>query len=103
MPSLSLLRTFEVVARQGSFTRAAVELCLTQSAVSRQIKSLEEELGLPVFRRLHRAIALTAEGQRLFEAVTRGLREIESCVTDLWAASANPQITVSASVAFSYF
>lgn len=103
MPSLSLLRTFEVVARQGSFTRAADELCLTQSAVSRQIKSLEEELGLPVFRRLHRAIALTAEGQRLFEAVTRGLREIESCVTDLRAATANPQITVSASVAFSYF
>lgn len=103
MPPLSLLQTFEVVARHGSFTLAADELCLTQSAVSRQIKSLEDQLGLPVFRRLHRAIELTTEGQRLFEAVTKGLAEIESCVTGLRAATENPQITVSASVAFSYY
>ena len=103
MPPLSLLQTFEVVARQNSFTLAADELCLTQSAVSRQIKSLEDQLGLPVFRRMHRAIELTTEGQRLFESVTRGLREIESSVTGLRAATENPQITVSASVAFSYF
>lgn len=103
MPSLSLLQTFEVVARHGSFTLAANELCLTQSAVSRQIKALEDQLGLPLFRRLHRAIEPTAEGQRLFESVTRGLREIESGVTALRAATETPQITVSASVAFSYF
>ncbi len=103
MPPLSLLQTFEVVARRGSFTLAANELCLTQSAVSRQIKSLEDQLGLPLFRRLHRAIELSAEGQRLFEAVTRGLQEIESSITGLRAATENPQITVSASVAFSYF
>ena len=103
MPSLSLFHTFEAVARRKSFTLAADELCLTQSAVSRQIRALEDQLGLPLFRRLHRAIALTAEGQRLFEAVTRGLREIETCIADLRAATANPQITVSASVAFSYF
>ncbi|MEZ5779103.1 MAG: transcriptional regulator GcvA [Paracoccaceae bacterium] len=103
MPPLSLLQTFEAVARRGSFTLAADELCLTQSAVSRQIRSLEDKLGLPLFRRLHRAIEPTAKGQRLFESVTRGLREIEGCVTGLRAATENPQITVSASVAFSYF
>lgn len=103
MPPLSLLNSFEVVARHSSFTMAADELCLTQSAVSRQIKSLEHQLGLPVFRRLHRAIELTADGQRLFEAVTRGLQEIETCVNGLRAAAENPQITVSASVAFSFF
>ena len=61
----SLLQTFEVVARRSSFTLAADELCLTQSAVSRQIKALEDQLGLPLFRRLHRVIELTADGRRL--------------------------------------
>ncbi|MCU9847932.1 LysR substrate-binding domain-containing protein [Defluviimonas sp. WL0024] len=103
MPSLSLFHTFEVVARRKSFTLAADELCLTQSAVSRQIKALEEQLGVALFRRLHRAIEPTAEGRRLFESVTRGLQEIETCVTGLRAATVNPQITVAASVAFSYF
>jgi putative choline sulfate-utilization transcription factor len=103
MPPLSLLQTFEVVARRSSFTLAADELCLTQSAVSRQIKALEHQLGRPLFRRLHRAIDLTTEGRRLFESVTRGLAEIEGCVTELRAAAEPPQITVAASVAFSYF
>lgn len=103
MPSLSLFHTFEAVARRKSFTLAADELCLTQSAVSRQIRALEDQLGLPLFRRLHRAIEPTAEGRRLFESVTRGLREIEDCVAGLRAATENPQITVAASVAFSYY
>lgn len=103
MPSLSLFQTFEVVARRSSFTLAADEMCLTQSAVSRQIRALEDQLGLRLFRRLHRAIALTTDGQQLYEAVTRGLEQINGCVDRLRAASENPQITVSASVAFSYF
>ncbi|WP_343079753.1 LysR substrate-binding domain-containing protein [Ostreiculturibacter nitratireducens] len=103
MPSLSLFHTFEVAARRRSFTLAADELCITQSAVSRQIKALEDQLGVLLFRRLHRAIEPTAEGRRLFESVTRGLQEIETCVAGLQAAAENPQITVSASVAFSYF
>ncbi|MEF3047020.1 LysR substrate-binding domain-containing protein [Pseudotabrizicola sp. L79] len=103
LPSLSLFQTFEVVARRSSFTLAANELCLTQSAVSRQIKSLEDDLGLLLFRRLHREIELTAEGRRLFASVTQGLQEIGGCVAGLRASAENPQITVSASVAFSYF
>jgi putative choline sulfate-utilization transcription factor len=103
MPPLSLFQTFQVVARRSSFTHAADELCLTQSAVSRQIKTLEDHLGLLLFRRRHRAIDLTPEGQRLFEAVTRGLADITGCVDALQTAAQTPQITVSASVAFSYF
>ncbi|WP_461306469.1 LysR substrate-binding domain-containing protein [Albidovulum sp.] len=102
-PPLSLLQTFEVVARRGSFTLAAQELCLTQSAVSRQIRSLEARLGFALFRRLHRAIEPTAEGRRLLEAVTRGLQEIDNGIRALRAAAENPQITVSASVAFAYY
>lgn len=86
-----------------SFTAAADELCLTQSAVSRQIKALEAALGRPLFLRKHRAIELTSEGRQLFDAVTRGLDEIGRCVTELRAATQAPQITVAASVAFSYY
>jgi putative choline sulfate-utilization transcription factor len=103
LPALAQLHTFEAVSRRKSFTAAADELCLTQSAVSRQIKALEDHLGLRLFRRKHRAIELTAEGSRLFDAVTRGLDEIALCVGDLQAVNETPQITVSASVAFSYY
>lgn len=102
-PSLTLLQTFEVVARHCSFTRAANELCLTQSALSRQVKLLEDELGVRVFRRLHRAIELTPEGHKLFASVGRGLREIDSGLHSLRAGSKIPQVTVSASVAFAHF
>ncbi|SHI62315.1 transcriptional regulator, LysR family [Shimia gijangensis] len=103
LPPLSQLHTFEAVSRRESFSAAADELCLTQSAVSRQIKALEENLGRSLFRRKHRAIELTPEGGRLFEAVTRGLDEIAHCVGELRDANETPQITVAASVAFSYF
>ncbi len=103
LPPLDLFHTFEAVARHRSFTLAANELYLTQSAVSRQIRSLEDALGLRLFRRLHRAIELTAEGQRLFESVTRGLDDVSACLTALGAAAKAPQITVCASVAFAWF
>ena len=57
LPPLDLLEAFEAAARHLSFTRAADELSLTQSAVSRQIKALEDRLGVALFRRLHRALA----------------------------------------------
>ncbi|MFZ1815967.1 MAG: LysR substrate-binding domain-containing protein [Rhizobiaceae bacterium] len=103
LPPLDLFHTFEAVARHRSFTLAADELCVTQSAVSRQIKGLENKLGLCLFHRLHRSIELTVEGQRLFDSVTRGLDDISACLADLGANAKAPQITVSASVAFAWF
>ena len=70
LPPLGALEAFEAAARHLSFTRAAGELSLTQSAVSRQIKSLEEHFQVPLFRRLHRALRLTEEGETLYQAVT---------------------------------
>lgn len=63
LPSLHALAVFEVAARLLSFTRAAAELGVTQTAVSHQIKHLEEELGAPLFRRAPRALSLTSAGQ----------------------------------------
>ncbi len=69
LPPLDPLEAFEAAARHLSFTRAADELALTQSAVSRQIAALESHYGVALFRRLHRALRLTDEGQRLAQTV----------------------------------
>jgi LysR family transcriptional regulator, glycine cleavage system transcriptional activator len=73
LPALGTLRTFEAVARHLSFTRAADELALTQSAVSHQIRVLEEHVGARLFQRRHRAIELSADGKMLLEGVRAGL------------------------------
>ena len=76
IPSLGRLQAFEAAARHLSFTRAAVELCVTQGAVSYHIRELEHELGAPLFIRRHRQVALTDSGQRLFLTLSRALRDI---------------------------
>lgn len=63
LPPLNALRAFEAAARQLSFTKAAEELNVTQAAISHQVKTLEEHLGLPLFRRLNRRLVLTEAGQ----------------------------------------
>ncbi len=70
LPPLDSLRYFEASARHGSFTRAAQELCLTQSAVSQKILALEGRLGYPLFERLPRGLRLTSEGGRLLQGVS---------------------------------
>ena len=67
------LRTFIAIVETGSFTRAADEIALTQSAVSRQIQALESSLGVALFRRLHRSLVLTEEGRAFFQATTTAL------------------------------
>ena len=73
---LEQLRTFEVVARRLSFSAAADELHLTQSAISRQIKSLEDDLGTAVFNRGTRHVELTAAGSALRATVTQWPRSV---------------------------
>ena len=71
LPPLDLLVGFEAAARHLSFTKAGAELHLTQSAVSRQIKELEEQLGAPLFQRRHRALTLTEAGHQIDRKSTR--------------------------------
>ena len=70
---LNSLRAFEAAARHLSFTRAAIELCVTPAALSHQVKALEERLGVPLFRRLPRGLGLTDEGQALLPVLTEAL------------------------------
>lgn len=66
--SLDLLRGFHAAARHLSFTRAAEELCVTQPAISRAVKVLEEQLGQPLFERVNRTLRLTPAGEELYRA-----------------------------------
>jgi DNA-binding transcriptional LysR family regulator len=77
------LRTIAAVARHGSFSKAAEELHLAQSAVSQQIRRLELELGLEVFRRTSRSVELTAEGDVILGYAHRVLREVDGLHSEL--------------------
>lgn len=78
MPPLYALRAFEVAARFGSFTQAAESLCITQSAVSRHVKTLEENLGCLLFERRGSRLALTDTGRMLAQELKVGFRTIEN-------------------------
>jgi DNA-binding transcriptional LysR family regulator len=69
LPPLTTLAAFEAAARHRSFKEAAQELSVTPAAVSHQIKALEADLGAPLFRRRHRAVELTADGEALFQVL----------------------------------
>ncbi|MGF6229817.1 LysR family glycine cleavage system transcriptional activator [Inquilinus ginsengisoli] len=80
LPALTAMRIFEVVGQTGSFTRAAERLNLTQSAVSRQVRHLEEQLGADLLVRRHHRLELTAAGVQLFEALQHAFHEVELAV-----------------------
>jgi DNA-binding transcriptional LysR family regulator len=100
LPSLDFLRGFEAAGRRLSFTLAAEELFLTQSALSRQVKALEEALGVPLFERRHRALALTKAGAAFHRIVTEKLRELAAAADALQAPHREPGLTVSTTVSF---
>ncbi|MDR0577238.1 MAG: transcriptional regulator GcvA [Candidatus Accumulibacter sp.] len=78
LPPLNAVRAFEACARNTSFTRAADELCISQSAVSRHITCLEKWLDVKLFQRIHRGIELTPQGSTYFRIVKNALDQIES-------------------------
>ncbi len=83
LPPLNALRTFEVAARYASFKDAADELCVTQAAVSRQIRYLEEWLGSELFIRGHRRVDLTPTGHRLYQSVHSSFTNISETVREI--------------------
>lgn len=100
LPSLDLLRGFEAAARNLSFTRAAAELFVTQSAVSRQVKTIEDHLGVALFARRHRALALTEAGHDLYRATAQALRQIGDAAARIRELGAGRTLTVTATVGF---
>jgi LysR family transcriptional regulator, glycine cleavage system transcriptional activator len=101
LPSLKMLATFECAARCGSFKVAAAELNVTTSAISHQVKSLEQELGLRLFERGHRLVHLTPDGQELMLALSNSFAALSEVITMLRKKNETPQLTVGATTAVS--
>lgn len=100
LPPLQTLRAFEATGRRLSMTLAAEELHLTHGAVSRQIRTLEDHLGVPLFRRMTRRIELTEVGQSFFSSVTRLLSELSRESEDIRRRNDTRRLVVSCSVSF---
>ena len=100
LPPLDLIQGFEAAARNLSFTKAAEELAVTQSAISRQIRGLEEHLGVALFERRARAIALTEQGQTLNRAASDLLERLQQVTDALRADGAQRHLTVTTTSGF---
>jgi DNA-binding transcriptional LysR family regulator len=97
LPPLQNLIAFEATVRHGSFTRAAAELHLTQSAISRQVAQLEEFLGRALFRREHKRIHLTVAGQIYAEQIHRVLTLCAEATAQVITHSGEQQLTLACS------
>jgi LysR family glycine cleavage system transcriptional activator len=95
LPSLTGLRAFEAAARHMSFTRAAAELNVTQTAISHQIRRLEEQLGLTLFVRRNRALSLTREAQDYLPAIRTAFEELRRATEKLRRPDHEAVLTVS--------
>src|SRR5205823_2825912 len=100
LPSLDFLRGLEAAGRRRSFTLAAEELFLTQSALSRQIKALEDALGVALFERRHRSLVLTTKGAAFHRAVTDALESLASATERARGGAREPGLTLSTTVSF---
>lgn len=103
LPPLNALRVFEAAARRGSFKRAAEELFITPTAVSHQIRQLEERMGVALFRRDPKPIALTEGGRHLFPAVRDALDRIASGVASAQAVQTRNALVVTTTPAFASY
>lgn len=100
LPPLDLVRGFEAAARRLSFTQAAAELFVTQSAVSRQVQSLEEFLGVKLFERRHKALALTDAGNAYYRSAAAALTELRAATQRLRDSARGHVLTVTSTVSF---
>jgi DNA-binding transcriptional LysR family regulator len=98
LPPLDLLRTFVAVGRRMSITLAAQDLCIVQSAVSRQIQALEAALGCRLFVRAYRSIEFTPEGRHLFRNADPMLEQLGSVIGTLRPPAERPCITITATI-----
>ncbi len=100
LPPLNALHTFEVAARHLNFQQAAEELDVTPTAVSHQIKVLEDYLGISLFRRRPRPLALTEAGQLLYPAVNKSLDALAAAIARLMQVSEYTTLTVNVTTVF---
>src|SRR5215475_11588905 len=100
LPQLGFIQGFEAAARHLSFTKAAEELFITQSAVSRQVKALEDHLGVTLFERRQRALALTESGHLLYRVATDVLEQLQAATDQLRASGRTCQLSLTTTTGF---
>jgi LysR family glycine cleavage system transcriptional activator len=100
LPNLAALRAFEAAARHENFSRAAEEIHVTHGAISHQVRSLEEELGVPLFTRHGKRIAITPEGERFAAILRRALTEIAAAAIALKEDAKQQRLTITALPSF---
>lgn len=103
MASPNGLRVFEVAARHLSFTAAARELRSTQSAVSQQIRALEEQLGVPLFERVYRGVKLTEDGHALFASVQAAFSTIDGTIERIQQKQRQPRLNILTDFSFAAY
>jgi DNA-binding transcriptional LysR family regulator len=103
IPSINALVTFEAAARLGSFTLAAAELGVTQAAVSRQIKLLEDDLNTALFVRAHRRVTLTRAGAALSGSVGAAFANMAEMIETIRRPALEDTVTLGATLAFNHF
>ncbi len=96
LPPLTALRSFEAAARYGSFSQAAEELCVTQSAVSHQVRQLEAWFGFELFQRNGRRISVTEKGTELATSLTEAFGDVARTCRRISASDDCPTLTVAA-------
>ena len=97
---LGLLRGFVAIGRRMSITLAAQDLCITQSAASRQVQALEEMLGTKLLVRGHRSISFTPDGERLFRSADSAIQQLQDAVGAIKGRHASQPVTVTCSIGF---
>lgn len=100
LPNLAALRAFEAAARHENFSRAAEEIHVTHGAISHQVRALEEELGVPLFARHGKRIAITPEGERFASVLRQALGDIAIAAAALQADARHKKLTVTALPSF---
>lgn len=103
LPPLQVLVYFEAAARHLNFTAAAQELGASQPAVSQRISQLESDLGVPLFKRGHRGVELTADGVHLFEVVHAGLQGIGEALARIRERQSGHVLTIATDFAFAAY
>lgn len=95
LPNLAALRAFEAAARHQNFSRAAEEIHVTHGAISHQVRSLEEDLGIALFTRRGKRLTVTPEGQRFAETIRKSLLDIAEAADAIKASARHKRLTIS--------
>jgi LysR family glycine cleavage system transcriptional activator len=100
LPSLNALAAFEAAARHLSLTRAATELSVTPGAVSKQVKALEDQIGRPLFLRLHRSLELTPEGHAVYQSLKDAFERVSATIRQVGQSGSPRSVSIGTTMAF---